>query len=615
MKELSIKSLFLLMIGFLSLPLIFPVDSNAQGSNTHIKRGELKPSGKMKVYGQGCNLSVLKKTNKLEVKCKRVPNGKTRPSDLGIVYLYPREVLRVSGRNCTPTFKTVAKDAINIKCLREVHSPTPSATASPVSTSTATSTPTLTHTPTLTSTPTPVADLLFLTASEVTIAVNTSVIFQVQNQSTTVTAFNVQAPLPASWTDVSQTITNVSQNVANCSSLAPGEVCSIVVNSGNTPRAQADVPIKGVNTNTALLKIEIIPVTTMGASVSNLDLAVNDTTLNAALTGTPRIITITNSGVVTAQNLNFIISTLPTGAAITTNCPANLAAGSSCTLTITPGASESAAAGDTNPAPITIEVTSDNSNTLLLTANILTYGSVTQGGFLYSVDDTTPDTGSIGGKVVTLVDQAAANIGSGPQAGSIIWASTGGGGGPGDEDLTTILGIDETSTTTVPSPSSPAYPGGTPAFIACNGSNDGQCNSSNILSYYNFNRAVGGAPPTPLVFYSAGHCAAPINGFSDWYLPAICQLNSIDTSVTCPAGAQSMVGNLSLLLGDPNVATPETSCSAGSGCIAGFYWSSTEFSPAPISEVWSGYMSSGGSSLQISLPKALQLGVRCSRDF
>ncbi|MFT4059243.1 MAG: hypothetical protein QM652_06825 [Legionella sp.] len=37
---------------------------------------------------------------------------------------------------------------------------------------------------------------------------------------------------------------------------------------------------------------------------------------------------------------------------------------------------------------------------------VLDYGCQYQGGFLYSVDDTTANTGSIGGKVVSLIDQA-----------------------------------------------------------------------------------------------------------------------------------------------------------------------------------------------------------------
>jgi len=66
--------------------------------------------------------------------------------------------------------------------------------------------------------------------------------------------------------------------------------------------------------------------------------------------------------------------------------------------------------------PGTITVSADNANTLVSNVLVLTFGCQHQRGFVYSIDDTTPDTGSIGGKVVSLVDQAAPDIASGPQA-------------------------------------------------------------------------------------------------------------------------------------------------------------------------------------------------------
>ena len=65
---------------------------------------------------------------------------------------------------------------------------------------------------------------------------------------------------------------------------------------------------------------------------------------------------------------------------------------------------------------------------------------------MYAFDDTTPNTGSVGGKVATTSDQAAA------YPNGIVWSSNGGtGGGSGgfdsvDVSYDTLPGIDETST-------------------------------------------------------------------------------------------------------------------------------------------------------------------------
>lgn len=374
--------------------------------------------------------------------------------------------------------------------------------------------------------------------------------------------------------------------------------------------------------------------TTLSTSVpppSILALSVNNTVLNAALTGNARYITIQNTGTNPATGLSVSATGLPTGTNITTvptTCTGTLAPSATCTVTITPGSNATSSCNTgIAPTPGTITVSATNVATPA-TSNVvvLSYGCQYQGGFLYSVNDTTnngvtetcttpPCTGSIGGKVASLTDQAAPYINSGPQATSIIWSSNGTGATSGDVNYTSILGIDETSTDAAPSPASPAYPGGTPAYTACNGASDGACDSSNILSYYNFNRVSGGAAPTPLNYYAAGLCTATINTYSDWYLPSICEIDSVSGNVTCPTGAQSMVANLLFLIGDPGAGTPSTSCipPSGTDCLAGDYWSSTEFSTSPLSYAWDEYFAPGGGSHQDFTIKNFRLGVRCSR--
>jgi hypothetical protein len=371
---------------------------------------------------------------------------------------------------------------------------------------------------------------------------------------------------------------------------------------------------------------------TLSPSVSSLALSINcqpssscTSTQNAALTGNPRQITIQNAGSVRATNVSVSTSGLPSGTSITSNtCSGTLNAGSSCIITLTPGAvassnsSNIACTSGTQPVQGRVTIVADGGLSSQVNAYVLSYGCQYQGGFIYSVDDTTPNTGSIGGKVVSLVDQAAPAIGAVvPQATSIIWGSNGTGATSADVNYTGILGIDESSTTSVPSPTSPSYPTGTPAYTACNGSLDGACDTSNIVSYYNYNRVSGGSAPTPLTYYAAGLCSPTINSYTDWYLPAICEMETVGTvlGTTCPAGTQNMATALSFLLGDPNAGTPSTSCTppSGTNCLAGSYWSSTEQAGYSALDAWYAEFISGGSSSRYPYAKQLQLGVRCSR--
>ncbi|MDP1604911.1 MAG: DUF1566 domain-containing protein [Legionella sp.] len=331
--------------------------------------------------------------------------------------------------------------------------------------------------------------------------------------------------------------------------------------------------------------------TTLSASVSTLGLSVNDMGLNAALTGTPRRITITNTGGSPATNVTYLPSpALPSGTTISPGSCGTIPASGSCVLTITPGNTPSAASGDTNPTPITLTISGSNTNTLTPAINILTYGSVYQGGYIYAVDDTTPDTGSIGGKVAALTDQSA----------GVIWSSD----GNSSVSYVAILAIDELSTPLSPSPTLPSYPPGTPAYVACDGKSDGACNSSNIVSYYNFNRAAGGAAPTPLDQYAAGLCKATISGESDWYLPAICEEGYDDSGsgTGCGTQASPTIQNMLSNLFD-----------AGVGAISGEYWSSTEWSGDPTQYAWSQTFDLGNIPQNTFDKTYNTIRVRCSR--
>ena len=315
---------------------------------------------------------------------------------------------------------------------------------------------------------------------------------------------------------------------------------------------------------------------TLSASASSLALAVNNTTLSANLTGNPRTFTVTNTGGAAATSVAFSVSpALPSG---TTISPANcgdLAPAASCTITVTPGANPSAAVGDTNPTPVTLTVAGTNTNTLSLPVEVLTYGSVHQAGYIFAIDDTTPNTGNIGGKVAALTDQASPFFSPG-----IIWSSNGNGPSSSDVANDAIPGIYESSTT--------------PAD-ACNGNRDGACNSRVTIAFY--------SPPNPAInrlYYAAGLCSANIGGFTDWYLPAICEMGYGNAGAGCGSQSSPTMQNMRTNLVDNggNVAS-----------LANLYWSSTE---ASGSFFWAFYVYIP-SNVQDFADKANQLGVRCAR--
>ncbi len=331
-------------------------------------------------------------------------------------------------------------------------------------------------------------------------------------------------------------------------------------------------------------------------SVNNLALSVTGLT-EYGVSGTPssglaRIITITNTGSNAAVNLTVTPPTWPMGTTSSTTCGSSLAAGNSCTITVTPG--NTATSNGSNPcsngnAPVpgVIHVTADNASTASINVVVLSYGCIYQGGYVYAFDDTSPNSGNVGGKVATTTDQIAPATG-------IIWSSIGSGGSSSDVADDIIYGVSEISTTSSPDPSTGQVAG----QVACDGSIDGACNTNNIYVYYQNNATNA---PINLSYYAAGLCKQTISSFSDWYLPAICELgygNSPCGTVGAPT-LQNMQSNLvdfnSLHL------------------LAGYYWSSNEDSTTPQFNGLAQFFASGGGSFQGFYGKNVQYGVRCSR--
>lgn len=295
--------------------------------------------------------------------------------------------------------------------------------------------------------------------------------------------------------------------------------------------------------------------TTLTSSVSTLALSVNNPGLNAALTGTPRLITITNTGSAAATNVTYSPSpALPSNTTITPASCGTIAPSETCVLTVTPGDTPSAAPGNTSPTSITLSISGTNTNTLTPTLNILTYGSVYQSGYVYSVNDTTSNINSIGGKVAGLTNVSNSNR----------WTNATGTNIPGAESNTN--GIQNT-TEIVANPSCTSSPSNCAAF---------QCRNN----------------------FTAG-------GYIDWYLPAICEVgfDRIFIGSGCGSAAAPTIQNMqSNLVDNGNV-----------GSLSGIYWSSTDYSPFSTDYAWVQYFASVGGSFQGAGGKASTRGVRCSR--
>ncbi len=329
-------------------------------------------------------------------------------------------------------------------------------------------------------------------------------------------------------------------------------------------------------------------------------ISVCPSTIGLKAGGKARSFTITNNGSVTAMGVTATPTGLPNDASITPVGCASIAPGGTCLITVTPGSTASAPAGNVSPPLIAINITGDNTNGLSTTANIVTFGSVYQSGYVYAIDDTTQaactntlQTASIGGKATSLTDQAA------PYPNGIVWGSNGTSGTTANVDNFNIPGIYETSI---------------PPTSVCDGKYDGQCDSGQILLHY---AAVNPA------FYAAGKCDSFAGGGNaDWYLPAICEMGPVGPAATgCAPGTPNMMTNLPNLLGvaDSSTGALSTACAWGNNglsstnCLAGYYWSSTEASADAQYLAWGQFVDSVSGNVHVGVQKEGQLGVRCSR--
>jgi hypothetical protein len=418
------------------------------------------------------------------------------------------------------------------------------------------------------------------------------------------------------------------------------QVCSVANGSGTIGEDNVtNVSVNCVTTTTT---------TTLSTSVNQLALSVKGLTEygvydgkgNSVSSGAYRVITITNTGRNTAENLGVSLPISSSGPEITNGCKNTLAAKSSCRITITPGytatsdSSNKPCSSGTQPVPDRVQVSASNATPVTTDVVVLNYGCIYQGGYVYALDDTTPITGSVGGKVVATVNQPGGN------GNYVVWASNGSDGSSGNEtshqavtSYDELPGIDETSSTTTGSPASSVfndffnktYQSDNPftddtPFYMCNGALDGACNTKNILTFYNKlttnnTQAVDGGHkkyiPSPAstspTYYAAGLCTQPIANYSDWYLPAICEMgyytdSSSSNLTVCGTSDKPTLQNIQSNLIDHNLIKN----------LSGYFWSSTENSTnSSSSAYYQGFYPTG--NYQQNAAKFSSLGVRCSR--
>ena len=219
------------------------------------------------------------------------------------------------------------------------------------------------------------------------------------------------------------------------------------------------------------------------------------------LTGVARKLIITNDGDLPATGVTatdpggWPTDTTVTGTTVTGNtCTGvTLASGESCEVTINPGSTttDGCDVNDNNePTPNIVPVISTNANSLNPGVVVLGYGCLFQGGRVFSIDDTTPDTESIGAKV--LNDLAT----------FIDWTAD------YDNDLEG------------PNPNS-----------------DGAGNTAAIVA--NTTSCTNG-------FCAALECSiSSSGGYNDWYLPATCELGPGGNGITCTPTTNNIATNCS----------------------------------------------------------------------
>ena len=384
--------------------------------------------------------------------------------------------------------------------------------------------------------------------------------------------WRVTSGLPSGVTQV--TTGTACGGVAACAStfnLSPGANCCLrllMTGSNMTLGSNSIIPlVQSTPTptysgqgDTLSVTVTSAPTATLTVNPSALALSVTGLTPAAGglvTTGSSRHFTIQNNGPETATGIVCPTSASPSITFITCAGCGAIVNGGTCTVTIAPSATASAAVGDATPTPITLTIQGNNTNTVSPTVNVLTYGSFYQAGWLFSIIETADTSLSIGGTVAAESDNAA--------------------------PVSTQYSLAGANTT------SAMYSG-----------TDGFANTTAMVAQY----GVG--------TYSATVCTTSAGGrYNNWYLPAICQMGfgGADLNFNCGA-SPGVIPNMQYNL---LVINPAQSFNFVSDYI---YWSSTASEFVALNRAYvQQFAVGGGSGVQGFALVSNNRGVRCVRNI
>ncbi|WP_133131452.1 DUF1566 domain-containing protein [Legionella yabuuchiae] len=301
----------------------------------------------------------------------------------------------------------------------------------------------------------------------------------ITNNSSVITAQNVQATLPASWTDV-------TQDASNCVAIAPnGGSCQLQFTPGAATHALETIPISGNNTTQVSAQIAVNAPAQASLAVSGAPLVLSPNC------GTGSTLTVTNTSTTTAaENLSIDLGDLTDNVQINNDsCTgSDLAAnGGQCTFELQ---GTSAAAADT----ITVEA--DNAPAVSSSVEVrqLAVNDTYQQGIVFVVDNCN------NGKTAARQDSQDAS-----SSFLIVWGGFNGGGAGCISTNATDINNGATNTATIFNVLT------TTNMIAANTYAAGIC----------YQYTVNADSNSPCTGNPGETC------YSNWYLPAEGELNDL----------------------------------------------------------------------------------------